>query len=91
MATQSPFSLLEEFLQILCSSFQPPDWAVEETQRRVVLLLNHVLMQEPAIVRLAVGGAAGGLAFLGLNATLRFEQTMDLFLKARMRLGGVQG
>lgn len=53
--------------------------------------VDHVLMQEPAIVRLAVGGAAGGLAFLGLNATLRFEQTMDLFLKARMRLGGVQG
>lgn len=53
METQSPFSLLEEFLQKLSSSFQPPDWAVEETQRRVVLLLNHVLMQEPeAMARL---------------------------------------
>jgi len=53
MATQSPFSLLEEFLQKLSTSFQPPDWAVHETQRRVVLLLNHVLMQEPeAMTRL---------------------------------------
>lgn len=47
MATQSPFSLLETFLQKLSSSFQPPDWAVDEAQRRIVLLLNHVLMQEP--------------------------------------------
>jgi ubiquinone biosynthesis protein UbiJ len=54
MATQSPFSLLEEFLQKLSTSFQPPaDWAVHETQRRIVLLLNHVLMQEPeAMARL---------------------------------------
>ena len=47
MATQSPFSLLETFLQKLSSSFQPPDWAIDEAQRRIVLLLNHVLMQEP--------------------------------------------
>ena len=53
MATQSPFSLLEEFLQKLSTSFQPPEWAVNETQRRIVLLLNHVLMQEPeAMARL---------------------------------------
>ena len=29
------------------ASFKPPQWAVDETQRRLVLLLNHVLMQEP--------------------------------------------
>ena len=29
------------------ASFKPPQWALDETQRRVVLLLNHVLMQEP--------------------------------------------
>jgi ubiquinone biosynthesis accessory factor UbiJ len=34
MATQSPFS------------FAPPDWAIDEIRRRVILLLNHVLMQE---------------------------------------------
>ena len=27
---------------------QPPQWLVHEVQHRVVLLLNHVLMQEPA-------------------------------------------
>ena len=33
---------------------QPPAWVVEEIQRRVVLLVNHVLMQEPqAQARLA--------------------------------------
>ncbi len=55
MATQSPFSLLEGFLQKLpLPSLQPPAWAVNEVQRRVVLLLNHVLMQESeAMVRLA--------------------------------------
>ncbi|MEJ6024299.1 hypothetical protein [Ramlibacter sp. PS4R-6] len=26
--------------------FQPPPWLVDEVQRRVVLLINHVLMQE---------------------------------------------
>jgi len=32
----------------------PPEWAIEETQRRLILLINHVLMQEPqATARLA--------------------------------------
>lgn len=54
MATQSPFSLLEQVFQKLSTTFQPPEWAVEEAQRRVVLLLNHVLMQEKeATTRLA--------------------------------------
>lgn len=39
--------MLDTFLQDLKLPFTPPDWAVEETQRRIVLLLNHVLMQEP--------------------------------------------
>ena len=46
MATQFPFSFLEDSLQKLSTSLQPPDWAVDEGQRRMVLLLNHVLMQE---------------------------------------------
>lgn len=54
MATQSPFSLLEQAFQKISTNFQPPEWAVEEAQRRVVLLLNHVLMQEKeATTRLA--------------------------------------
>jgi ubiquinone biosynthesis protein UbiJ len=47
MATQSPFSFVEGFLQNLNLPFAPPAWAVEESHRRIVLLLNHVLMQEP--------------------------------------------
>jgi len=47
MATQSPFSLLEDVFQKLGTTLQPPGWAVQEVQRRIVLLLNHVLMQEP--------------------------------------------
>ena len=47
MATQSPFSLLEGFLQNLpLPNLQPPAWAVDEAQRRIVLLLNHILLQE---------------------------------------------
>ena len=47
MATQSPFSLLEGFLQKLpLPALQPPAWVVDEVQRRIVLLLNHILMQE---------------------------------------------
>ena len=47
MATQSPFLLLEGFLKNLPTpNFQPPAWAVDEAQRRIVLLLNHILLQE---------------------------------------------
>ena len=47
MATQSPFSLLEGFLQNLpLPTLQAPVWAVDEVQRRIVLLLNHILMRE---------------------------------------------
>lgn len=54
MATQTPFSFLEGFLQNFHLPIAPPAWAIEETHRRTVLLLNHVLMQEPqAMERLA--------------------------------------
>jgi len=42
MNNTSPFS----FLQSLATRFQPPAWAVDEGQQKLVLLLNHVLMQE---------------------------------------------
>jgi ubiquinone biosynthesis accessory factor UbiJ len=45
MATSSPFSFPP--------AFRPPAWATDEIQRRIVLLLNHVLQQEPeAMTRL---------------------------------------
>lgn len=54
MATQSPFPFLNTLLGQLANGLQPPAWVVEEIQRRMVLVLNHVLMQEPeAQARLA--------------------------------------
>jgi ubiquinone biosynthesis protein UbiJ len=54
MATQSPFPFLDTFFERLGKGLQPPPWMVEEFQRRLVLALNHVLMQEPeAQARLA--------------------------------------
>ena len=51
---QSPFLLFENLAQSVMSRFPPPPWAVHEAQRRIVLLLNHVLMQEPvATTRMA--------------------------------------
>ena len=42
MNTTSPFS----FLQSFASRFHAPAWVVDEGQQKIVLLLNHVLMQE---------------------------------------------
>ena len=42
MNNTSPFS----FLESIATRFQPPAWVVSETQQRLVLFLNHVLMQE---------------------------------------------
>ena len=54
MATQSPFPFLDTLFERLAGGLQPPAWMVEEVQRRLVLLFNHVLMQEPeAQARLA--------------------------------------
>ena len=47
MANPSPFSLLDGLFQNLPSALTPPAWAIEEGHRRIVLLLNHVLQQEP--------------------------------------------
>ena len=42
MNTSSPFS----FLESIAARFQPPAWVVDEAQQRLVLFLNHVVMQE---------------------------------------------
>ena len=60
MATQSPFSFLEDAFQKASSAIQPPAWVVQEAQRRIVLLLNHVLQQEPEATR-RLGRVAGGV------------------------------
>ena len=54
METQSPFSMFEGLFKALPTPPAPPSWMVEESHRRIVLLLNHVLQQEPqAMERLA--------------------------------------
>jgi len=54
MATQSPFSFLNGLFERVRHGPQPPAWLVHELQHRVVLFLNHVLMQESeAMERLA--------------------------------------
>jgi ubiquinone biosynthesis protein UbiJ len=47
MASQSPVSFFDQLFDRVGQALQPPPWAVEEMQRRLVLLLNHVLQQEP--------------------------------------------
>lgn len=46
MATQSPFSFLNGLLERVVTGPQLPSWLVHEVQQRMVLFLNHVLMQE---------------------------------------------
>lgn len=46
MATQSPFSFLDGLFDRVAAGPQPPQWLVHEVQQRLVLFLNHVLMQE---------------------------------------------
>ena len=54
MATQPPFSALADTVAKLTENLKAPAWLVDETQHRLVLFLNHVLMQEPeAQARLA--------------------------------------
>jgi ubiquinone biosynthesis accessory factor UbiJ len=51
MATQSPFSWVQELVQNFKLPFgfslEPPPWLAQEFQRRILLLLNYVLAQEP--------------------------------------------
>jgi len=47
MASPSPDSLFDQLFDRLGQALQPPPWMVQEMQHRLVLLLNHVLQQEP--------------------------------------------
>ena len=54
MAQASPFVFLEGLARDMAARLPLPPWLIEELQRRLVLLLNHVLQQEPeAMLRLA--------------------------------------
>jgi ubiquinone biosynthesis accessory factor UbiJ len=47
MPTQPPLALLDTLFDKLSGLLKPPAWAVDEVQNRLVLLINHVLQQEP--------------------------------------------
>jgi ubiquinone biosynthesis accessory factor UbiJ len=51
MANQSPFPFLDDLFARVTGSLRPPAWMLEEIQRRLLLLVNHVLMQEPEAQR----------------------------------------
>ncbi|MDO5693016.1 MAG: hypothetical protein Q4G70_11160 [Pseudomonadota bacterium] len=54
MLTPPHFSSLADALGKLTENLKAPTWLVDEAQQRLVLFLNHVLMQEPeAQARLA--------------------------------------
>lgn len=54
MPNTSPIFFLQSLLESAAGRLQPPAWLVDEGQHRLVLLLNHILMQEPeAQARLA--------------------------------------
>ena len=54
MANPTPFPFLDPVFDKLSAGLQPPAWVVSELHQRMVLLLNHILMQEPeAQARLA--------------------------------------
>ena len=46
MASPSP-SFFDQLFDRVGQALQPPPWVVHEMQHRLVLLLNHVLQQEP--------------------------------------------
>jgi ubiquinone biosynthesis protein UbiJ len=46
MATQPPSSFLDQLFDRAGRVFQPPQWVIDEVQRRLVVLFNHVLQQE---------------------------------------------
>ena len=47
MNNTSPFLWLESLAQAATDRLQPPQWLAVEAQLRVLLLVNHVLLQEP--------------------------------------------
>ncbi|MEY2736403.1 MAG: hypothetical protein RLZ58_1812 [Pseudomonadota bacterium] len=59
-----PFGLIDAVADRLGSTLRPPAWAVHEAQQRLVLLLNHILQQEPAALE-RLRRQAGRVAQLG--------------------------
>jgi ubiquinone biosynthesis protein UbiJ len=75
MATQSPFPFLDNLFGQLAKGLQPPPWLIEEVQRRMVLLLNHVLMREPEAQRRLVRQKGRVVEARWRNFTMRLVAT----------------
>ncbi len=59
----------------MAARVQPPAWAIDETQRRIVLLLNHVLMREPAAMERLTRQKGAVLLVQWRNFYIRFLVT----------------
>ena len=87
MATQSPFPFLDELFSRLANGVRPPDWMLDEIQRRQLLVVNHVLAQEPqAQERLA--RQAGRLVQARWR---RFEMRLRITPAGLLELAGPEG
>jgi ubiquinone biosynthesis protein UbiJ len=93
MNNTSPFS----FLQSLVTQLQPPPWLVAEGQQRLVLLLNHILMQEKeaqsrlarkkgSVVHLRLGAFALDLLVTSAGLTDRAPSTQPADLTLTVAL-----
>ena len=61
MTPKTPFPFLDGLFERIAAGPQPPEWLVHEVQHRVVLFLNHVLMQEPEAME-RLGDQSGRIA-----------------------------
>ncbi|QXL85459.1 hypothetical protein [Comamonas sp. NLF-1-9] len=73
MNTRSPFSFLHRLVAQLPRPPRAPQWLVKGTQHRLVLLLNHVLQQEPAAMQRLQrqGGRVARLHWRSLHMALQ--------------------
>ncbi len=67
--------MLEGLFQNFPIPFTPPAWAIDETHRRVVLLLNHVLQQEPQAMERLVRQKGRVVLVQWRNFTFRVQVT----------------
>jgi ubiquinone biosynthesis protein UbiJ len=70
-----PFDFLQDFFDNAARALQPPPWMVEELQRRWLLLVNHVLMQEPEAQERLAGHAGKVLEAHWRSLSMRIAAT----------------
>src|SRR5260221_9422078 len=80
MATQSLFSFLSGLMERVMAGPQPPQWLVSEVHQRLVLFLNHVLMQEKEAMERLVRqkGRVARVQWRGYSMARSEEHTSEL-------------